>query len=287
MKKRVLSATVPPWLFDWLGKPRCGEVRIVTSRGIYLMLDEQTLLLCSRKWGLTPIGMALPEEAEPEIRNIQPGQRVLWQEETLQFPEVQLPLKLERRSLMPVLANPNPERVDAGEKMLSGIGTGKGLAAVYGAWMLGREQKSTTLLCRTALLRLRALTEGLQTGDDAAAADAVCALLGLGNGLTPSADDVLCGMLYVLLRSAASREERVQSLARVVCREAPMRTNAVSAACLTAIATGAEYERMHDVLRWLSGQGENCVYRLLEVGSSSGSDMLMGMLAACRLLEWE
>ncbi len=50
--------------------------------------------------------------------------------------------------------------------------------------------------------RLARLRDGLAHNDAEAVPAEVKSLLGLGIGLTPSADDVLCGMTYTLLHGA-------------------------------------------------------------------------------------
>lgn len=285
MKKRRALAQAPRWLFDWLAQPRQGSVLLVTSRGCYLTLDGQIILLCSAVWGITPIGISLPEMMWQETAKMQPGQMVSWREGVLRFPDVELWLEVTAAELPPVTAKPEPGPLGRGEALLSGPMPGKGLASLCAPLLLGQEPETLTPWAGAALPLLRELMQSLRQGKKDGAAEAACALLGLGNGLTPSGDDVLCGMLYVLERSPAARWESVRCLKDMLHREGARRTNAISAAYLAAIAAGAEYERMRDVLIWLSGEGEDRVHRLLEVGSSSGSDMLLGMLLACRLLE--
>ena len=57
-------------------------------------------------------------------------------------------------------------------------------------------------------------------------------------------------------------------------------TNAISAAYLRAAARGEYYELLEGCL---FGEDADSIARLLDIGSSSGSDMLSGLLAACTL----
>ena len=57
-------------------------------------------------------------------------------------------------------------------------------------------------------------------------------------------------------------------------------TNGISAAYLRAAARGEYYELLEGCL---FGEDSESIARLLSIGSSSGSDMLSGMLVACNV----
>ena len=80
---------------------------------------------------------------------------------------------------------------------------------------------------------------------------------------------------------AARRTEQAEVCAAVneaVLEYAEEYTNAVSAAYLRAAARGEYYELLEGCL---FGDDTDSIARLLSIGSSSGSDMLSGMLAVC------
>lgn len=261
---------------------------LTTSKGTYLQLDDQVLLLCGKRWGILPIGISVPDDGNLNSAEIQRGQEVLWQDGILKFPDVQFALQLEVGRMPQAVMQPLPERLQQAETILMEAAYGRGLVPIYGAWMSEPAQVQNDLYCRAALPHMNTLIRGLLQEDGAAITNAARGLLGLGKGLTPSADDFLCGMVYVFLRSIAGESATVKNLCQMLQKEAGNGTNAISAAYLAAISAGAEYERMYHVLKWLSGEGEACIRELLEVGSSSGADMLMGMLAACEILQsWE
>lgn len=131
--------------------------------------------------------------------------------------------------------------------------------------------------CDIAIPGLTALANGVAAGNGQQITQGLDILLGLSPGLTPSGDDVVCGILYVLLRSDARRQAGIRMLADTVQRDAPVKTSTISAAYLTAIAKGEDYERMQDVWLEMTGSGISRVNRLLEVGSCSGGDMLLGI----------
>jgi hypothetical protein len=73
----------------------------------------------------------------------------------------------------------------------------------------------------------------------------------MGIGLTPSLDDVLLGLLYTLKRIAPDWMS-TRYLVEVIKEYAPEFTNDISAAYLLAVADGAPFQRLDDVLSALS-----------------------------------
>ena len=121
-------------------------------------------------------------------------------------------------------------------------------------------------------------------------------LMGLGPGLTPSGDDVLCGLiagLSVLGHRSVHQRERcdgaVAVLATCIAREAPRRTTSLSATLLQCAVRGVVAEPLLQVLGTVgSGNRLTGVDEVLMLGHSSGSDMLTGALMACAVLvRWE
>lgn len=120
-------------------------------------------------------------------------------------------------------------------------------------------------------------------------------LLGRGPGLTPSGDDVLAGMLAAAtvlagaLPAGAVPAElvvRVRRLGREVAAEARDATTAVSAALLHHAARGAVAAPAGAVLQALAGRGRlvAALDHLLAVGSTSGRDLAVGLLAGTELV---
>lgn len=110
---------------------------------------------------------------------------------------------------------------------------------------------------------------------------AMLRLLGLGPGLTPSGDDVLCG----LLASWRILPARLGIPAPEVQLPADFRgrTTALSATLLAWAARGVVLEPLLDVL-WNLGDEQERLEALLGIGHSSGSDMLTGVILAARAL---
>lgn len=113
------------------------------------------------------------------------------------------------------------------------------------------------------------------------------ALLGLGQGLTPSGDDVLTG-LFALLGMAGSPFEGADRLLGQVIRGQREQTTDVSWQMLSAAAGGCYKQALVDCAQALAAEGPEAdafTDRVLDIGHSSGRDMLLGCLTALRVLE--
>jgi hypothetical protein len=133
--------------------------------------------------------------------------------------------------------------------------------------------------------RVGALVDGVVTAlrrrDLAAVARCVGRLVGFGPGLTPSGDDVLCGVLLALARSPDMARERAD-LGDAVC-ELLGRTSALSACMLSLAVDGHGDEAVLDVFGRAVGEspflGARRIERVLACGATSGADVLFGIRA--------
>ncbi|MBI4790936.1 MAG: DUF2877 domain-containing protein [Chloroflexi bacterium] len=123
--------------------------------------------------------------------------------------------------------------------------------------------------------------------------ESVRALVGLGAGLTPSGDDFLGGMffaVYHLQRVYPGEFEWNQRAMDEFLEWARPRTNAISHAILSDHAQGQSVEPLHDLIAaLLKAEGLDQlmlhVGQLVRIGSTSGRDMLAGLLAGMALAE--
>jgi hypothetical protein len=105
-------------------------------------------------------------------------------------------------------------------------------------------------------------------------------LLGLGPGLTPSGDDVLCGMLVAL--HAVGHAGMAAELYGALAVAAPMATSPISAAFLRAAAEGLGCEALHAAIAAvLEGEAEavsDWAEALGRIGHTSGWDGMAGAM---------
>jgi Protein of unknown function (DUF2877) len=121
-------------------------------------------------------------------------------------------------------------------------------------------------------------------------------LLGLGPGLTPAGDDVLCGALAglrVLGRRSGCYGEwcdnAIGAITDGIVAAASRRTTSFSATLLRAATRGVVAEPLLQVLQTVgSGASVRGIDDVLMLGHSSGSDMLTGaLMAGATLVRWE
>jgi len=124
-------------------------------------------------------------------------------------------------------------------------------------------------------------------------------VVGLGPGLTPSGDDVLCGLLLALrlLGDAVRRTpdgsgggtavRLADWIGAAVTSDATTRTTALSATLLHCAASGQASGEVAGVLRALSRPADAqslamAARRLLATGHTSGADLAWGLVAGAR-----
>lgn len=179
------------------------------------------------------------------------------------------------RRAMPRVAEPGPALAACLEE-LARIQEGKGCALRIGAVAAagGSRDALGEALGRAA----GALASAAAARDIEGARVAVAGLVGLGEGLTPSGDDFLCGMLA----AASGAAPLFDALADAVV-DCLGRTNEVSASLLALAAAGYYPERLVDLGEALrDGDATRALGRLRAVcglGHSSGSDLAAGYLA--------
>jgi hypothetical protein len=111
------------------------------------------------------------------------------------------------------------------------------------------------------------------------------ALVGLGRGLTPSGDDFVGALLFVLRRVPGERPLSFVQDACAKARGRADRTNAISFALLGDHAAGHGNAFEHEIVSGLCDAHpeaglRTAVERLVRIGHSSGWDQLAGMVAA-------
>lgn len=137
-------------------------------------------------------------------------------------------------------------------------------------------QSEESMLQSAVSCRVRDFLVAVKSDNPESISEEVKKTLGLGMGLTPCCDDWLVGYLYATCRTGKTDTHRV--VGDAVQKYAAKYTNSISTAYLEAAARGEYYEVLE---RCLFNEEFDSIVRLLSVGSSSGSDMLSGMIAAC------
>lgn len=253
--------------------PWSGTILLVTHGGWYLETERgDILLLHDARFGEIPIGTALPDIGELPYDKSLERCPLHFENGTLMLTgELQIKLRGEKGTRPRKPADVSPERLRALEEALRSSGRGEFRYAACG--ILPTEDSP---LWREMQRRTDSFLKAADGGCEEISA-AVKGLLGLGRGLTPACDDWLVGYMYAA--RCTGQAEVCAAVSEAVLSYAGEYTNGVSAAYLRAAARGEYYELLEGCL---FGEDTDSIALLLDIGSSSGSDMLSGMLAACR-----
>jgi hypothetical protein len=260
--RRISTAVLP--ILRAPGAP--GYVHSVFARAVNLVVDEQLVTLADASVGGLPNGVVFEVGAEVSLVE---GAAVRREGEMLLFGS-----GWARLDLRPAVAwSPElprglsrlPWTLDDLRLLLDQS------AATAGFWPLLRRLISPaaplSAMCARAL---PSLTELAEAQDLPRLLDAARGLVGLGDGLTPSGDDLLVGFSAGLRATADPLAER---FARGCADLARGRTTLVAQMFLDHAARGAYSER---VQRLVSGSPTDA----RAWGASSGADTLLGILLA-------
>ena len=302
-----LTGCAPEHIYDLFQQGCKGQVEMVNSRGIYLELAGKRILLCHSRYGTVPNGVAMDDwEQLPSLLAV--GQPVQVEKGVLRVPSGAWELRLRRIPRDTRILSPDPGQLKKGIKLLLANTKPTGLSALahplftdttcesnphcdlalptVKALLQALRMQSGIFpyrwLLKQALLQvlLQALLQALRDENIDAIHSLVNELLGLGPGLTPSGDDLLSGLLYGLRHSPARDGLACTALCDAIREQAGARTNAVSADYLLAILEDAPFDRM--AAAWehpVAGAAG-----LMQVGSNSGGEMLLGLVCAAQLL---
>lgn len=251
-----------------------GTILLVTHGGWYLETARgDILLLHDARFGEIPIGAALPDIGELPYDKRLEHQPLNFEDGILRLTdELQIELRGEKETRPQKTAGVSQKRLRELEEALKNFGRGELRFAACAV-----QPPENSPLWREMHRRTESFRAAACGGYDKIA-PAVKDLLGLGRGLTPSCDDWLAGYMYAARRTG--KTEVCAAVSEAVLEYAGEYTNAISAAYLRAAARGEYYELLEGCL---FGEDADSITRLLDIGSSSGSDMLSGMLAGCTL----
>lgn len=134
--------------------------------------------------------------------------------------------------------------------------------------------------------RLPRLFAAVAAGDAAEAGEAAARIAGCGVGLTPSSDDLLTGYMAMLhALSAIGVLGEIAPITRAIAERAAQKTNRISGAFLLQSGAGYVSEDVLHLLQLLCSDTdaqrvEQAAARVAAFGSTSGSDMLTGIVLA-------
>ncbi len=281
------------WHVMLSGQP--ASVIGVTSRGLFLLVPPQRVIFVSFERYRSPLTITIDRSAD-QLRLIEIGAAAQFSGNRLIFPSIEcfisLPADVVWHSPSPGSAvRSRREQQQALRAIAEGVlarKRGDGLTALLPRLADLPDVSPLTVEHSTPLDRLLALRGAVQAGESQSALAGLISLLGEGRGLTPSGDDVVIGLLLMLTRfpqvnSQSATENVLKQVAAPLLAEAYQRTTAISANLIECAADGQGDERLITVVDGIaagSASIDECVDCILDWGSSSGIDALVGMAIA-------
>jgi hypothetical protein len=245
---------------------RTGVVHSVFRRAANLLVEGEMWSVLESGWQDAPFGVRLTPRRDGGALDVKPGDGVHIRAGYIRMGR----LSIDGRAASRWTPRPWPEPA---------AGLSSRLCAV--------EQAARPRAWAESAGLARRVTAALRAGD-AELAGAVRRCVGFGPGMTPAGDDVLVGMLTVF-SSSATGDEGARVTARLAGALAPAlaSTTDVSRHLLTQAARSLPGRAIHDLgAAVVEGANdlvlEDALQVVLGIGSTSGADACMGMIAACR-----
>ncbi len=257
-----------------------GVILGVFHHGWYLEAESAVWTLTDTVRGVIPFGVGMKDFARqiPYRKELE-GRPFFWKNGLLIFPETELALSLApiRRQVLRVEEDPAKlqQRRQIAACALQAHGRG------YLKDLPGERPGSENPYLAKSRRMIERFLGAMEEPSPELLERCLLDMIGFGQGLTPSMDDWLTGFLYAL-RRIPHKEEPLSLLCREVLRIARVRTNKISAAYVSSAAGTARFTLLEQAV---FADTEADFYPLLEIGSSSGSDMLCGVIAALDLCE--
>ena len=220
------------------------------------------------------------------------GEPALLSRERITFPHSGHTIELHRAAvtslslfspLLP-LQLPHPAAPQALREIILSNGKPEGFAPLFTILEDDPSPLPDNLYVRYAAERIPALFAALRQKDAKATAEAAYSIAGCGIGLTPSADDFLCGVMASVLASAIARGEQNEwlPLTAAMAERAAPRTNLISAAFLRQAAAGQLSSDVLTLIRTfyssvLSLRLLSAAMNVIAFGETSGTDILTGI----------
>ncbi len=269
-------------------RPAEAAVHSVFRTSVNLLWQGQLVTLLDDTRPLYPCAVRLGGS----VPSLTVGESALLSRERIEFPHSGVTVDLTRAAvtslslfspLLP-LQTPHPAAPQALREIILTGGKPEGFAPLL--FLLEDEPcpLPDNPYVRYAAQRIPALFAALRQRDTAAAAEAAYRIAGCGIGLTPSADDFLCGVMASVLACAIAHGKKNEwlPLTAAMAERAAPRTNLISAAFLRQAARGQLSSDVLTLIRTLyscvlSLRLPSAAMNVIAFGETSGTDILTGI----------
>lgn len=266
LRREIPGAGSP--LTRWIvaGPSRQALVLASFPTALYLAVGEhhEVLPVLASDALLLPTAVRLPERSREIAWGVEPGDSVTVGQSGIRLPGWQIRIVREWR---PARVCPAPQV--ASSALLSEVADSLS-GHVQNAELIDQAMA----VCRAA-----------RSGDDVAVRRGTRQLVGAGQGLTPSGDDVLCAVLLVLC--GAGDRGPIALLGNAV-QDLWSRTTSLSASLLAAARTGYAVPEVvtlvEHALRGDLAGSQRALAPALAIGHSSGQDLVAGLAGSLHAL---
>lgn len=289
MKSTSTAEAISAQLFELLPQqPEPAAVHSVFRTSANLLYQGQLVTLLDDTRPLYPCAVRLGGS----LPTLTVGEPVLLCRERILFPRSGFTVTLDRAQVTSLsllsppsaLQQPHPAAAEALRETILTRGKPEGFAPLLTMLEASPSPLPDNPYVRYAADRIPALFAALRQRDAEAAGEAAYSIAGCGIGLTPSADDFLCGVMASVLASAIACGEQNKWLpitAAMAERAAP-RTNLISAAFLRQAACGQLSSDVLTLIRTLyssvlSLRLPSAAMNVIAFGETSGTDILTGI----------
>ena len=260
-----------------------GAINVQTGQGLVCFVPIEA--------GRGPLNINIDSKALSDVGYPKPGTRLVFDDGTITFEdgqrvsladsEVWEPTGLFRRPVFNeklVGRNISCAREVA---MLLGqmAGVGELMDVRYGA-----PTANLNAFSRAALPNVVSLFQAVRSGDFVGAEKATGGLVGLGPGLTPSADDMLSGIMVSLVLGSRNGVgfEGISEFTSRIAAVSRSRTSTLSREFLVQAAAGRANERLlrlvEAVYTGTTSEVRDATIDVIRIGHTSGTDMTAGVI---------
>ena len=282
----VISSRIGQFAFKEIAKNQKATIIGITSRGIFILADSKRVLYLTSEDYAGPLTInvddfsditeLLCKDDRVEIRStdlifLRSGLKIM----TSSANKWRAPTRIRILAQLPQIR----ERVKSITRDLqSEVKKSQLLELVLNSFLKRDDPGSSVQMAR-----IQAFQKAFSSKNTDKAVAAILPFIGEGQGLTPSGDDFICGVLLTLNRWKAVLQPGIDlnQFNRRIINDAIAETTALSANLIELSAKGQADERLIGAVDYLfTGEGSiaNLHAALLSYGSSSGLDTFSGMI---------
>ncbi len=298
MRRFARAAFIGPAAFDALKRSTAGEVHSVFDRTFNIIIGDELVGVAQSGVSRSPINLItdIPSGENMSSLGVRKGMQVQKVGNRVLVDEA-LEISLEGAELWRPKTStercPGPEHIERNLELAKRLAVNKGGREGLGQLLThideiaaGKMPQTSNLnaVARAALPRLIDLVKSTKSENVEGVKGAAQKLIGLGPGLSPSADDALSGFtaaLWWVSHSIGKGIDRVKKINETVI-SCSGTTTLLSQQLLRHAAKGETNERVGELLEAILAGAppdiEKWVEEVLKIGETSGIDMMVGLL---------